>query len=303
LREHGYCVYVENTPAQQASAFNWILKQWTQEQLGLSGRSEKLFRRIVQTVVPRLPRAGQERFWARIDQVIPFAHSHVLLSTRPDFARTRVFPGSLYSGLLYFNVYNREPNGVIPAGERSELVARLKEELAEIRDPDSGERLFANIFSSEELYHGAVAEHAPDLIVDAYQSHWNIRTRQPAPHRGQRHGHYFVTFDHSRDYGWHSPDGVFVFAGPAFQSGQAAHACSLLDIPATLLHVYDVPLPQDWDGRVALELLAFELSQQPIRTQPGDAELTFPSSIDENVFTEEEADSMISHLRALGYLD
>ncbi len=300
LRERGYCVYVENTPRQQAAAFNWIVKQWAEEQLGLSGRTGKLLRRIVQTVVPRLPRAGQERFWARIDRAIPFAQSHVLLSTKPDFSRTPVFPGSLYSGLLYFNIRDREPNGVISAGERSELVARLKTELAEVRDPESGERLFANIFSSEELYHGAVAGHAPDLILDAYHSHWNIRTRQPAPHRGQRHGQYFVTFDHNRDYGWHSADGVFVLAGPAFQPGQSAQTVSLLDIPATLLHMYGVPSPEDWDGRVVRELLAPELGQQPIRTQPGDAE---PASVDENVFTVEEADSMISHLRALGYLD
>jgi hypothetical protein len=73
-----------------------------------------------------------------------------------------------------------------------------------------------------------------------------------------------------------------------------------MDVPATLLHIYDVPLPNDWDGRVLLEILAPELSQRPIREQPGDAE---PRAVDENALSAEEADSMLRHLRALGYLD
>jgi hypothetical protein len=73
-----------------------------------------------------------------------------------------------------------------------------------------------------------------------------------------------------------------------------------MDVPATLLHLYDVPLPEDWDGRVLLDLLTPELSRRPIRTQAGDMETT---ATGENIFSAEEADSMISHLRALGYLD
>jgi predicted AlkP superfamily phosphohydrolase/phosphomutase len=300
LREHGYCVYQENTPAQQEGALSWILKQWFHDHMGRSGRSEKVLRRLIRVVLPRLPKEVQRRFWVKIENAIPFAESHMRLSTKPDFSRTAIFPGSLYSGLLYFNVSNREPSGVIPAHERKALASKLKDELSKIQEPDTGERLFTNVFSSDELYYGPAAGHAPDVIVDAYWSRWNIRTRQPAPHKGKQYGRYFVTFDQNRDYGWHSPDGVFVFSGPAIRPGRAAHDGHLMDVPATLLHIYDVPLPNDWDGRVLLEILAPELSQRPIRTQPGDAE---PKAFEENVYSTEEADSMISHLRALGYLD
>jgi predicted AlkP superfamily phosphohydrolase/phosphomutase len=300
LREHGYCVYVENTPAQQAAAFSWILKQWAGDHMGWSGRSDKLLRRLIRTALPRLPQAAQRRFWAKIESAIPFAESHVRHSTKPDFGRTAVFPGSLYSGLLYFNVAGREPGGVIPAHERKSLASKLRDELYRIQEPDTGERLFTNIFLSDEIYSGPVADHAPDLILDAYRLNWNIRTRQPAPHTGEQHGRYFVTFDHGRDYGWHSPDGVFVFSGPAFRPGGEAHTGPLMDVPATLLHIYDVPMPADWDGRALVELLNPELSRRPIRTQPGETETTV---VAEGVFTAEEADSMVSHLRALGYLD
>jgi hypothetical protein len=73
-----------------------------------------------------------------------------------------------------------------------------------------------------------------------------------------------------------------------------------MDVPATLLHIYDAPAPTDWDGRVLVELLNPELSRRPIRTQQAAAETAVFA---EDVLTPEEADSMASHLRALGYLD
>jgi predicted AlkP superfamily phosphohydrolase/phosphomutase len=180
------------------------------------------------------------------------------------------------------------------------LVDRLKDELSEIKEPDTGERLFTNIFRSDELYSGPVAGYAPDVILDAYGSQWNIRTRQPAPHKGRQHSRYFITFDQNRDYGWHSPDGVFVFSGRAVQPSQTAHAGHVMDVPATLLHIYDVPVPEDWDGRVMFDLLAPELSRRPLRMQPGDAGL---KPLAENAYSSEEADLVVNHLRALGYLD
>jgi hypothetical protein len=136
--------------------------------------------------------------------------------------------------------------------------------------------------------------------VDAYGSPWNIRTRQPATFKAHRYNPpYFVAFDQKRDYGWHSPHGIFVFSGPAFQSGQASDDYLLLDVPATLLHLYDVPLPADWDSRVLHDLLTPELSQRPSRQQPGDPET---GTVYKSALSHEEADSLANHLRALGYL-
>ena len=84
------------------------------------------------------------------------------------------------------------------------------------------------------------------------------------------------------------------------QPSQTAHAGHVMDVPATLLHIYDVPVPEDWDGRVMFDLLAPELSRRPLRMQPGDAGL---KPLAENAYSSEEADLVVNHLRALGYLD
>lgn len=299
LREHGYCVYLENNPAQRQSALHWVLKQWFNDHFGLTGRLEWFLRRSLRVILPRLPKSLQKRFWAMVEKAIPFAEAHIQYSKKLDYSRTAVFPSSLYSGLLYLNLSSRESNGMISAEERKTLIAKLKAELSQIKDPDTGTPLFANVFSSDELFHGAATVSAPDIVLDAFRSQWNIRTLQPAPFKGKQHSRYFVTFDQKRDYGWHSPDGVFVFTGPAFQPGHVEKPGLLMDIPATLLYLYDIPLPEDWDGQVLLDLLTPDLRARPIRTQAGDQE---SEGVAETNLSDAEADALVEHLRALGYL-
>jgi hypothetical protein len=74
----------------------------------------------------------------------------------------------------------------------------------------------------------------------------------------------------------------------------------LEDVPTTLLHLYDIPLPEDYDGSVLTELMTPEFRERPIRYQPGDnAEI----EIVNEAFSAEEATEVLSLLRALGYVD
>jgi predicted AlkP superfamily phosphohydrolase/phosphomutase len=73
-----------------------------------------------------------------------------------------------------------------------------------------------------------------------------------------------------REHGWHSKEGVFVFAGADFRLGKMPKAGHVMDIPPTLLHLYGVPVPEDYDGRVLSELFDSELRNKPVRYQPGD---------------------------------
>lgn len=300
LRDRGYCIHQANDRTQQKGALGWILNQWFHEHLGWSGWPVKVLRRLIRTFVPVLPRGLQSRFWNRIEKAIPFAEFHVRMSTTLDFSRTPVFPGSLYSGVLYFNVADRDPGGVVPAEKAKTLASEIKSGLSEILEPDTGNPLFKNVFSPDEVYHGAAAGRAPDLIVDAYGSAWNVRVRQYAAFKGKQHGRYFVTFDRKRDFGWHSPAGIFIFSGPAFRSGPADSPGRLMDVTATLLHLYDVPLPADWDSRVLLDTLAPELSRRPVREQPGDVD---QDAVHENTLSDKDAEALVRHLKALGYLD
>jgi len=48
----------------------------------------------------------------------------------------------------------------------------------------------------------------------------------------------------------HSPYGIFCLRGPGILKGERVHGASLLDIAPTLLHLYNLPVGRDMDGKV-----------------------------------------------------
>jgi hypothetical protein len=68
-----------------------------------------------------------------------------------------------------------------------------------------------------------------------------------------------------------------------------------MDLPATLLHLYDVSIPEDFDGQV---LAGFLASDRPVQTQATGG-LVGALTGD---YSDAEREQMIERLRALGYL-
>jgi len=300
LRDRGYYVQAENVPAERSAALNWVLVQWLQVHQGWSGPQEKVVRRLARDGLLRLPDRIKQQFWDKVETSVPFARDHVLLSDQPDYTRTPVFPGSVYSGLLYFNLIDREPTGVIQPEERNELASKIASELRQVEEPKTGVPLFSNVYTAKDLYTGPATQHAPDLIIDGYDGGWGIQASKYVPTSESTSDRYFVQIGNHRDFGWHSRDGIFLFSGQDFQARQATRSGHVMDIPATLLHLYGVPIPEDYDGRVLAETMIPELCQQPIVHQSGDDEATRPG---DHAYSAEEAEELVNHLRALGYLD
>lgn len=300
LRDQGYTIQAANNSGERAAAFNWLLVQWLQKHHGWSGAGEKLVRRAVCSGFFKLPAPMQASFWQRIEAVFPFAREYVLCSRKPDYQRTLLFPGSAYAGLLYINLAGREATGVVPPKARQALAAEIAEKLRQVKEPETGRPLFSNIYTAEELYTGAAADYAPDLILDSYDVGWNIRTSRHESMPKALRNDYFVEASNGRDFGWHSRDGIFILSGQDFAVGRATRKGNLVDIPATLLHLYDIPIPDDYDGRIMQEVVTPELGQKPARYQTGDSAESRP--VNES-FSAEEAEEVLQHLKALGYLD
>jgi predicted AlkP superfamily phosphohydrolase/phosphomutase len=298
LRDQGYATWQERGRAGRDEALNWVLMQWLQRHRGRAGLSEKATRRVLRTVVPRLPTGLAGRFWKQVEQGVPFARDHVRFGSQLNYGRSRLFFGNRASGVIYLNVAGREPSGIVPAAEREGLAAELSEKLGQITDPETGRPLLAGVYRREELYQGPAAVHGPDLVLDGYSSPWNVST----PYRRQAKaekasGRYLVAG--RANYGWHSRDGVFAFAGVDFKkkAGRAAQEYHVMDVPATLLQLYGVPLPDDYDGRVIGETLA---EPAAVTYQPGDVEVEVAS---DGAYSTEETEEIMGHLRALGYVD
>ncbi len=302
LRDNGYSVQKKRLPTEKAAIVNWIFVQWLQRHRGWSGFGEKAARFLLRKMVAALPAGWLKGFWARVERDIPGAQVYAEFSEELDYEKTRVYPGASYSSVLYFNVKGREPQGVVDPAEVAALAAEIRQKLTAVTDPDSGEPLFTAVYTADELYTGAAKVIAPDIIIDSYAAKWNIlSTFRRGAHAEALRDRYFA--NNFKDFGHHSRDGIFVFAGEAFRSdGSFGTAGSVMDVPATLLHLCGVPVPNDWDGRSLTETFnpAF-LAAHPLTCQPGDAETAV--TFDDGLYSDEENDEIFSHLRALGYVD
>jgi hypothetical protein len=75
----------------------------------------------------------------------------------------------------------------------------------------------------------------------------------------------------------------------------------VLDIPATLLAIYDIPIPDDFDGRAMEETFDPAWREaHPIGTQPGDPLESYRYDLPGY---EENNEMLLAQLRALGYVD
>ena len=300
LRDRDYCVQAPRDRSDRPSALNWILFRWLHGRWSMPGLLERLLRRLLVSLVPILPQAGAESFWRAAERDIPFARDHYLLDGELDYEQSRIFVGSSRSGILYFNLVGREPTGILSTEDAAGLSAGIAEEISRIEDPETGKPLFSAVYNSAEIYPNGTSTNAPDLVLDFYDGEWNIAA-------AFRRGADLTTiqnryFAESRDeFGDHGREGIFILAGKSFTGRAANHTGELVDIPATLLHLYDVPIPDDYDGRVLTQAISYDhMAAHPIRSQRGDAPA---AKAGVTGYTSNQEEEVARHLRALGYLE
>ncbi len=66
---------------------------------------------------------------------------------------------------LYINLLGREPYGLVGPEEKGALTRQLADELRQVRDPETGERVIEQVYVGEEVYSSDRAETAPDLVI------------------------------------------------------------------------------------------------------------------------------------------
>ena len=91
-----------------------------------------------------------------------------------DWSKTRAYAMGL--GEVYINVRGREANGIVePGAEYDALKAELKQRLAAMADPETGEHPVRRVIAREEAYRQFDPNMTPDLFVtnnDGYRVSW-----------------------------------------------------------------------------------------------------------------------------------
>lgn len=207
-----------------------------------------------------------------------------------DWQHTRAYSFG-YIGQIYINLKGREPQGIVAPGADYEAVVNdIVARLWELEDPETGERVVDAVYRREEIYHGPHADEGPDINVIMKDMSYISRL-----------GMEFVgdsVFGPVTSYetGTHRQYGMLIAWGPGVRCGQCVEGAEIIDLAPTILYLLDVPIPEDMDGRVLIEL--FEDAASPGPRVPREIGSSTPPV---DLTTEEEAE-LLERLKDLGYL-
>ncbi len=239
------------------------------------------------------------RMKSRLNSLLPGLRDKVETTWRfgtYDWSRTTAF----FHYEPRINLKGREPYGCVEPGAEYEAVRdRLINQLTDIRDAKTGERVVERVFRKEEVYHGNHLDAAPDIII-----RWKKDCVVSGLTSVRDDGRVVVTDRvHLKDHrtGHHSPYGIFFAKGRSITPGTrlARDEASIMDLAPTVLYLIGLPVPDDMDGSVLRACIDPDfLKAHPVRTREAGQ---IPTQ-QRGRLTSEEKSLLSDHLRALGYL-
>ncbi len=223
-----------------------------------------------------------------------------------DWSRTKAYCSEVLSSPpnIWINLKGVRPNGIVEMGaEYDALIRQVSEALYGLKDPITGKPVIRKVYRREELYTGSKVDQAPDLTL----AWWEDKSYMTKPSSPEDRNEPVVTVKKSLDgtgsewSGTHTMEGIALFWGHPFGEGRQLDGVDINDIAPTLLHLFNLPVPDDMDGRVLSEVFtARDGGPRPVRYQ------TVGSSDsrgdDEGTYSDEESRKIQERLQSLGYL-
>ena len=206
-----------------------------------------------------------------------------------DWSRTQAYAIG-HVGQIYVNLKGREPEGIVEPGEEQAAVQqRVMDVLRTLRHPESGRPLVDQVIPAKQVVHGPFADRSPDLhlVMDGYRT-----IAFPLFATDSR----IITRQIRGDSGCHRMHGIFIAWGANVRAGMTLSDASIMDLAPTILHLMDLPVPEDMDGRVLTEALT--LSREVTHQTGASPDRHFTGA----ALSEEETTEVEERLRALGYL-
>ncbi len=171
-----------------------------------------------------------------------------LLFKNVDWSRTRAY--ALGLGNIYINLKGREALGCVnPGPEYRELLDRLKRELPQMVDPDTGDRPVFAVYTRDELYKGYDPNLTPDLRVTnppGYRVSWQT-SLGGAPERLVEPNEKAWSGDHC------SLDPSFV-PGIFFCNRKVEREPQMIDLAPTILSLAGVKPPAILEGQALVRV-------------------------------------------------
>ncbi|MBZ8141670.1 nucleotide pyrophosphatase [Rubrivivax gelatinosus] len=186
----------------------------------------------------------------------------------------------------------RQPGetGIAPA-DYEKVREQLIRDLEDLKDPDTGDRIIAEIHKREDVFPGEAMNEAPDLLL-VLRDFGFVSVKNVHP----------VVQKRNYPIGTHHPDGVFFAMGPGIEQGKLLGRRHITDVAATLLYSLGLPVPSDFEGAVPSAMFTAEFQD----TQPvvvGAPTLGGSSEVRTDSMSEDEKRKIMEQLQMLGYME
>lgn len=209
-----------------------------------------------------------------------------------DWDRTTAYVSTPTSNGIHIVVADEPGMPGVPKDQYVAFRQKLIHDLESFTDPVTGERIISRVWPREEAFNGPAMAWAPDLTLFLRDGGLvsilpGTPILQPRP----------------LPVGTHRPVGVFMAKGPGMRKGMVLRELSILDVAPTLLYSLGLPIPEDLEGRVPLEMFepAFR-SKRPVEIAPT-VRPSQPAPEQAAVYDEESEEIILDRLRALGYVE
>ncbi|MFC1598231.1 alkaline phosphatase family protein [Patescibacteria group bacterium] len=194
-------------------------------------------------VLSKFPPAEKAAKWTYHHIVKPYLPVHIKVNVGIDYSKTKVcFPKGSYITNGYINKNWVYKDGVVSKEEYPKLRAELVEKIRAIKD-DDGNPVVAKVMTRDEVYGETAPPQAPDIFFEL-ADYWLV---------GQFHSGSLFGEEVQNKHGKY---GIFVGVGPDFEQNAQVNNLMMQDITPLILHLLDLPVPSDCDGRVAKEIFA-----------------------------------------------
>jgi len=292
MSDHGMGPY----PHRQVNFGGWLAGQGYLTLKKGAASQPSLLSQAVGQVRRRLPRQWMDRLRGRLPAGLRAdLYARQMNLDQIDWSassayRLKVFPS--VEGIV-LNVRGRQAQGIVEPGPAYEALRdHLLAELADLRDPETGQSIVARASRREDLFEGPFVDDIPDILLELRPSYTGGAALQ---------GNLvtLLPLDELSAYsGSHSPDGLFVFSGPGVRRGHRLEGAHIQDLAPTLMHIMGLPVASWMDGRVLASVFD-PAAARPVAYAEYDLLAPDPNSVG---LTAEEEDAIRAQLAGLGYL-
>lgn len=176
------------------------------------------------------------------------------------------------------------PYGIVDSEEYEDLRNELCNKLKRYKDPQTGLSVIDEVFLKEEIFHGDNMHLMPDIILRLKKNYEAVPS--------------FASSILSSNKGLiHTENGIFIANGPVFGKGLDIEEIDIVDIAPMILHILDIPIPTDIDGKVLRSV--FDKESQLVEKK---IEYQKPRIREYSPITEREGEEIKERLKALGYI-